>query len=451
MDINSDVLIVGTGAAALYCSLNLRKDLDVVMLCKSSITESNSYLAQGGIATALNDNDIKPFMEDTLTAGNNKNDLSAVKILCSESREVISSLIDLDVPFNRDSSTGNILYTREGAHRINRIVYCEDSTGKSVVETLLQHVKKRKNITIYDYTTVIDLLCKNDNCTGIVAFNQSGKQINFYAKTVILACGGIGGLFKNSTNQRTITGDGLFMALKHNIKLKDIQYIQFHPTALYEENPQSRRFLISESVRGEGGKLYNVKGKRFVNELLPRDVVAKAINEQISKYKCPYVFLDVSFLNKDFLLKRFPLINSECKKRGIDITKDMIPVSPAQHYFMGGIDVDKCSKTSMNNLYAVGEASCTGVHGSNRLASNSLLEGLVFSKRAAGDINNKIDNINIDTSNSAVISETLPQLSVKQQNLVIKELEKRCDFLNDEFFISRPSSPRCSERRYSMV
>lgn len=241
------------------------------------------------------------------------------------------------------------------------------------------------------------------------------------------------------------------MALKHNIKLKDVEYIQFHPTALYEENPQSRRFLISESVRGEGGKLYNVKGKRFVNELLPRDVVAKAINQQIAKYNYPYVFLDISFLDKDFLIKRFPLIHSECKKRRIDITKDMIPVSPAQHYFMGGIAVDDYSRTSMNSLYSVGEASCTGVHGSNRLASNSLLEGLVFSKRAAEDINNKIDDIEIDATNSAVILESLSQLSIKQQNLVIKELEKRCDFLNDEFFISRPGSSRCSERRYSMV
>ncbi|CEH34657.1 L-aspartate oxidase [Romboutsia lituseburensis] len=220
-------------------------------------------------------------------------------------------------------------------------------------------------------------------------------QFNIYAKKVILATGGIGGVFKNTTNQKILNGDSIAIALKHNIKLKNLDYIQIHPTAFFEEEKGERRLLISEAVRGEGAKLIDIKGERFIDELLPRDIVSKAIFDQLRKTNSSYVNLDLTFMNKDYIIKRFPYIYSECLKRGVDITKDYIKVSPAQHYFMGGIEVNLDSKTSLENLYAVGETSCTGVHGANRLASNSLLEGLVFSKKASDSINNTIDDINI--------------------------------------------------------
>jgi L-aspartate oxidase len=251
---------------------------------------------------------------------------------------------------------------------------------------------------------------------------------------MIMATGGIGGIFNNSTNQRHLTGDGIAIAVKNNIQLKDLNYIQFHPTALHDENSDNRRFLISEAVRGEGGKLYNSKGERFVDELLPRDVVSHAINEEILKSGVPYVNLDITFLDSEYIKKRFPNIYEECLHRGIDITKQPIPVSPAQHYFMGGIQTDFNSKTSMDNLYAVGEISCTGVHGANRLASNSLLEGLVFSHRAAEAINSTIMDIDYVEKQVSKLNSTAEELINNNKELAIEEFKRRSSDLNDELF-----------------
>jgi L-aspartate oxidase len=408
-----DVLIVGTGVAGLYCALNLSQNLNILIITKSTIRESNTYLAQGGISTALNQEDIPLFMKDTLKAGGYKNDVSAVEILCSEAADNINSLLAFGLPLDR--SNDELAYTREGAHSVNRIVHCSDSTGKLVAEILIKEVNNRRNINILENTSLVDLLNKDGICLGGLAIKESSKPLLIYSKVVVLASGGIGALFKNTTNQSTISGDGLAIALKNAVKLKDLKYIQFHPTALYESDKNSRRFLISESVRGEGGKLYNSKGERFVDELLPRDAVAAAINKEIESSGVPYVLLDISFLSSSFIKHRFPLIYSECLKRGIDITKEPMPVSPSQHYFMGGISVDKYANTSMLNLYAVGETACTGVHGKNRLASNSLLEGLVFSKRAAVNINSRINEKDM-------------------RALVINELLRRSNKLNAEFF-----------------
>lgn len=432
MDYKTDVLIIGTGVAGLYCALNLREDFQILMITKESMRDSNTYLAQGGISTALNKEDIPCFIKDTLKAGGYKNNISSVQILCTESRENINTLLDWGLPL--DKKQGGLAYTREGAHSINRIVHCSDSTGKTLEECLIKKVQSHKNITIFENTEFVDILVEDNCCIGGIVIKE-GKPFIIIAKVVVLACGGIGGLFKNTTNQSTVTGDGIAIAIKNNIKLKDLSYIQFHPTALYEENINSRRFLISESLRGEGAKLYNSKGQRFVKELLPRNVVAKAIYKEIRTSGIPYVMLDFSFQPEDYIKQRFPLIYEECKKRGLDITKEAIPVSPAQHYFMGGIEVDLFSRTSMNNLYAVGETACTGVHGNNRLASNSLLEGIVFSKRAASDINTQVDLIKASClKDFPDILHDLKEIQKNMKNLVIKELLRRSKEFHAEFF-----------------
>lgn len=448
MNISTDVLIVGTGASALYCALNLREDLNILMVTKGSLTECNSYLAQGGISVALDKNDIPAFIEDTMKAGNYKNHKRSVEILCNESIENINTLVELGIPFNKIGS--NLCRTKEGAHCKSRIVHCKDSTGKYLVETLLNIAKKKKNITLMEHAHAIDLITKDNVCKGTVIV-QGKKQLNVFCKTVILATGGIGGLFKNSTNERSITGDGLFMSLKNNVQLKDLSYIQFHPTALYKKDYNSKRFLISESVRGEGGKLYNFKGETFIDELLPRDIVSKAIQKEIELSGVPYVYLDISHLPSDYIKNRFPSIYKECLLQGIDITKAPIPVSPAQHYFMGGIKVNDFSESSMKNLYAIGEASCTGVHGNNRLASNSLLEGLVFSERAAININSKIEDINIVPIKVQALYSSLENIEAFQRKIIIQELKRRNPLLNDELFSYRQHNIKCSARGHALV
>ena len=427
MNIECDVLIVGTGISGIYTALNLRDNLRIILVSKSKLTETNTYLAQGGIATAKNLDDIPSFIEDTLKAGNYKNKLEAVKILAEESIVNIKKLIDFGVEFDKIENA--LLYTREGAHSINRIVHHRDYTGKAVADSLINKVKKKKNITIFEDAHLIDLIVKGNTCFGGI-FIKNDKQINIFSKETVLATGGIGGLFKNSTNQRTLTGDGLAVAIKNGVAVKDLGYIQFHPTALYESKNE-KRFLISESLRGEGAILLNSRGERFVNELLPRDEVSAKIYEEIKKSNTPYVYLSVAHLNSSYIKHRFPKIYSECLKRGIDITKDNIPVAPAQHYFMGGIDVDLNSKTSMKNLFAVGEVACTGVHGDNRLASNSLLEGLVFSKRAAESVNEEINSIEIQIVNPKIIDE-FEKIKKENINIVVEEIKKQRWDLKDE-------------------
>lgn len=269
-----DVLIVGSGVSGLYSALNLNNELKVLVVCKDKISCTNTYLAQGGISVARGEDDIPLFVEDTLRAGQYKNKVEAVEVLAKESMDNIKELIDLGINFDKDDN-GNLDFTKEGAHSINRIVHTKDNTGESVAKTLIKSVSERINIEIYEDTFFVDIIEENNECIGGILLKDE-EQINVYAKYVILATGGIGGLYNNSTNQRILKGDGLAIAIKHNIKLKDLNYIQIHPTAFYEET-NSRRLLISESIRGEGGILTNVKGERFVNELLPRDVVSKAV------------------------------------------------------------------------------------------------------------------------------------------------------------------------------
>ena len=379
----TDVLIVGSGVAGLYCALNLPRDKKIIIVTKNKANRSDSFLAQGGICVLRDENDYDSFYEDTMKAGHYENNPDSVHIMISSSREVISDLVSFGVRFEKDGE--EFTYTREGAHSSPRILFHEDETGKEITSHLLETAKDRENINIIENYTMVDLVCENNECYGIIGHDENGHYSSIQADYTVLATGGIGGIFEHSTNYRHLTGDAIALALKHSIKLQHIDYIQIHPTTLYTEK-DGREFLISESVRGEGAILLNSKGERFVNELLPRDVVANAIFAEMQKEGSKHVWLSMAPIPKEEIRVHFPHIYERCLEEGYDATKQPIPVVPAQHYFMGGIDVDRNSKTSMERLYAAGETACNGVHGRNRLASNSLLESLVFAKRAAQNI-----------------------------------------------------------------
>lgn len=380
----TDILIVGTGASGLFAALHCPSDKNILMITKDAVENSDSFLAQGGICVLRDENDYDSFMEDTLKAGHYENRRESVDIMIRSSREVINELIGYGVDFARQEN-GELNYTREGCHSKARILFHEDITGKEITRNLLKAVQKLPNVRILEYVTMLDLIERDNTCFGILAKDKNNEYLTIEADNTILASGGIGGLYEHSTNYPHLTGDAIAIALRHNIKLENPDYVQIHPTSLYTNKP-GRSFLISESVRGEGAKLYGKDGKRFANEVLPRDLMTAEIKKQMAKDKTPYVWLDMTVLGKDVILNHFPHIYEKCLEEGFDVTKQWIPIVPAQHYYMGGIHVDKYSKTTMNNLYAVGETSCNGVHGANRLASNSLLEGLVFAKRAVNKI-----------------------------------------------------------------
>ena len=435
MKLEKDVLIVGSGVAGLYCALNLDPELNVTVISKSTMDNNNTYLAQGGISTALDEADIKPFVEDTMKAGRYENREEAVQVLAEESIENISQIVE-EYGMPLDMEDGKIDYTREGAHRVNRIVHCKDNTGEIVFKTLYKAALTRNNIEMIEDATLLDIITEDGKCIGARVF-KDGEEVHIFAKDVVLACGGIGGLFKNSTNQRHLTGDGIAIALKNGVEIENLNYIQIHPTAFYEENSNGRRMLISESLRGEGALLKNKDGERFVEELLPRDVVSHAIFEQMKKDGTDYVYLDARHLGEEYLKNRFTFIYNGCLERGTNIGKDLIKVSPAQHYFMGGIHVDLNSKTTMDHLYAVGEVSCTGVHGANRLASNSLLEGLVFSKRAANDINSHIKDTELVTKEIPNLEVSVDELMKENKMKVIDEIVKISEDFDYELFDCR--------------
>ena len=382
-NLQADVVIVGTGVGGCFSALNLSEDLSIIMITKSDLESSDSFLAQGGICVLHDDDDYDSYFEDTMRAGHYENRKESVDIMIRGSQDVIHDLIRYGVDFAKED--GKLLYTREGAHSRPRILFHEDITGKEITSKLLAQIKTRKNIQIMEYTTMTDILISKGACAGIEAETSDHKKIYIHADQTIFASGGIGGRYKHSTNFPHLTGDAIDIAKKHGIRLEHLDYVQIHPTTLYSKKT-GRRFLISESVRGEGALLYDKNGNRFIDELLPRDVVTKAIQEQMKKDGTDHVWLSLEKIPKEIILSHFPNIYQHCLEEGYDATKEWIPVVPAQHYFMGGIWVDSDSHTSMPNLYAVGETSCNGVHGKNRLASNSLLESLVFAKRAARKI-----------------------------------------------------------------
>ena len=401
MDFRTDVVIVGTGVAGTFSALNLSKDKNIIMITKSDLESSDSFLAQGGICVLTDENDYDNYFEDTMKAGHYENRKESVDIMIRSSQEIIHDLIGYGVDFAHDGD--KLLYTREGAHSRPRILFHEDITGQEITSKLLAQVKKLPNVTIYEYTTMTDIIVQDGHCAGIIAKTKDGEIMHIHAEDTIFASGGIGGCYKHSTNFPHLTGDALDISKKHGIRLEHLDYVQIHPTTLYSKEP-GRRFLISESVRGEGAVLYNKNGERFVNELLPRDVVTKAIKAQMEKDGTNHVWLSMEHIDKETILNHFPNIYQRCMEEGYDVLKEWIPVVPAQHYFMGGIWVDSDSKTSMDHLYAVGETSCNGVHGANRLASNSLLESLVFAKRAARKICGLEQTVKpVDFSESAAV------------------------------------------------
>lgn len=388
----TNVLIVGSGCSGLYTALNLPQELHITIISKDTLEHSDSFLAQGGICMLKDESDYDSFFEDTLRAGHYKNNKISVDLMIKSSPDVIKDLIGYGVDFQRDEN-GNLAFTREGAHSDKRILFYQDTTGKEITSRLLAAVKKLPNVTLMEHTCLLDIMEEDNRCYGGVARLENGDLEKITADVTVLASGGVGGLYKNSTNFKHLTGDALAISLKHDIELKDMSYVQIHPTTLYKENPKERSFLISESVRGEGALLYDKNMNRFVDELQPRDVVAQAILKQMEKDATDHVWEDLRTIPKKELEEHFPNILAHCREAGYDPFTECIPVVPAQHYFMGGIKVNYHSKTSMDFLYAVGETACNGVHGQNRLASNSLLESLVFAKRAAKDLAAKYESV----------------------------------------------------------
>ena len=420
-EMQEDVVIVGTGAAGLFAALNLPRDRKILIITKKDAESSDSFLAQGGICVLKDESDYESYFEDTMRAGHYENRKESVDIMIRSSREIIRELIGYGVKFERRESgreqdapeaqekpekpdkqetegqenfLDDYAFTREGAHSRPRILFHEDVTGKEITSKLLAQVRSLENVRIMEYTTMTDIIVEETDvqtgengvqCAGIIAEDAQGNVLKIYAPYTILASGGIGGLYEHSTNYPHLTGDALRIAEKHGIRLEHLDYVQIHPTTLYSKKP-GRRFLISESVRGEGAILLDKNGKRFTDELQPRDVVTAAIREQMEKDGTDHVWLSMERIDKDTILNNFPNIYEHCLEEGYDVTKEWIPVVPAQHYFMGGIWVDSDSQTSMEHLFAAGETSCNGVHGANRLASNSLLESLVFAQRAAQKI-----------------------------------------------------------------
>ena len=386
-----DVLVVGSGIAGVYTALNLNENLKIILVTKEGLKDCNSYLAQGGISTLIDNEDIDLYIEDTMRAGNYKNDKKAVKVLVKESRDNIKRLLDLKVNFDRDEK-GDLSYTREGGHSVFRIAHIKDETGKFIMESLYGELHKRHNIEVIENCKLIDIIKKNNECLGGLC-NYNDENLQIHSKATILATGGIGGLFTSTTNNACLTGDGISIALKNDVNIKDMNYLQLHPTVLYEVESRGKRLLLSESLRGEGAVIRNLEGEEFIDSLKPRDVVAKAILREISKTPDkPYVYLDATALDKDFLTNRFPFLYNECLKKGYRMERDMLPISPAHHYLMGGVKVNLDGETNLKGLYALGETACTGVHGNNRLASNSLLEAVVFGYRCAEKINEELYN-----------------------------------------------------------
>ena len=367
-----DVIIVGTGAAGLYCALMLPERKKILMLTKQEADLSDSFLAQGGICMLRGEDDYKDYFEDTMRAGHYENNERAVDLMIRSSNDIIRDLVFRKVDFAR-TADGELDFTREGAHSRPRILFHKDITGKEITSTLLKQVLTKENIEIREHMTMVDLIEKDNICGGVVAMDEENHVYPIRSQYVVLACGGIGGLYQNSTNYPHIAGDGLGIAMKHQVEVEHLDYIQIHPTTLFSRS-KGRRFLISESVRGEGALLYDKNGQRFTNELQPRDIVSQAIFAQMEKDGTEFVLEDMRPLGEKTIREHFPNIYQHCIEEGFDPIKEPIPVVPAQHYFMGGIKVDLSSRTSMKGLYACGETSCNGVHGKNRLASNSLLD-----------------------------------------------------------------------------
>lgn len=402
----TETLVIGAGIAGQRAAIEAAKIRKVILLCKGSLADSNTWNAQGGIATVLEKTDsLESHVEDTLTTGSGLCDRSTVDMVVRQGPRLLRELLGWGVQF--DSQDGQIVTTREGGHSHSRIAHAHgDETGRAITEVLIQKAKANPNIRIIEKFFVIDLLTNGHNgCAGVIGQDKHGPQI-IWAGNTILATGGAGRLYRETTNPEDATGDGLAMAWRAGAVLADLEFVQFHPTTLYVAG--ASRALITETLRGEGAVLLDSKGRRFMAdydpaaELAPRDVVSRAILAQMLKTKSTHVHLDIRYFDKAHFAKRFPLINELCESFDIDVSKDLIPVRPSAHYMVGGVKTNSNAKTSIDNLYACGEAASTGLHGANRLGSNSLLEGLVFGKIAGAAAGGVEQDKNLRTKHPSI-------------------------------------------------
>lgn len=426
-----DVVILGGGLAGIYTALNIDESLSVGLFAKDKLDKGSSNLAQGGIAAEVefDENRIEEHYQDTLRAGAYLNRPEAVRILVQEAGENIQNLIRLGVHFDRDTK-GNLVKTLEGGHRSRRILHVGgDATGAMVMADLRTALRERKNISVFEEEMAFQMIKDKDRAAGVMVIDRENHPVCVYAGCIVIATGGLGGIYKNSTNEKFACGDGIALAYRAGVKIQDMEFVQFHPTGLYEEEKQGQRFLISEAVRGEGAVLKNIEGERFMAkydsermELAPRDVVSQSIYREMFDTWSDHVYLDITHRDKEFLMQRFPTIYAKCLSIGVDMAKDWIPVAPIEHFLCGGIVTDDYGHTSLNRLYAVGECADTGVHGANRLASNSLLECIVFGKRIADDINAKKDQLKDKTVLPITPSGDFKRYNFKSIRVEIREI-----------------------------
>ena len=402
---SSDVLIIGSGAAGLTLAHHLASHAKVAVLSKNAINEGATWFAQGGIAAVLDDEDsVEAHVADTLAAGAGLCHEDAVRFTVERSREAIRWLVDQGVNFTRENDTGDFHLTREGGHSHRRIIHSADATGQAVHSTLIDKVQALPNVTIYEHHVAVNLITQADpgvrklRCTGVYALSKKDDQVHvFQARAVVLATGGASKVYLYTSNPDSASGDGIAMAWRAGCRVANMEFNQFHPTCLF--HPKAKTFLITEALRGEGAYLRLPDGQRFMHrfhelgELAPRDVVARAIDHEMKRLGCDCVYLDISHKPAQFISEHFPTMKARCLEFGIDITKEPIPVVPAAHYTCGGVVVDRNGHTDLQNLYAIGETSFTGLHGANRMASNSLLECIVYAQSAAQHILSKLNTI----------------------------------------------------------
>jgi L-aspartate oxidase len=384
---NPDFLVVGAGVAGLRAAIELASAGEVLVIAKDTLHESSSEYAQGGIAVALSDDDeVELHEQDTLAAGDGLCDRAAVHMLVEEGPAAIQQLIDWGAEFDREGT--RLAFTQEGAHSRRRILHAHgDSTGREIALTLYRKASSLPNVRFQSYAAITDLLLDDGVVSGAIVFDAKGRESHrIFARAILLATGGLGRVYLETTNPDVATGDGVAMAWRAGAEISDIEFVQFHPTALHVQG--APRFLLSEALRGEGAHLVNSLGERFMHryhrreELAPRDVVSRAIVAEMQATGAPHVFLDLTHRGRDFIRSRFPRVYETCLRYGVDLATQAAPVHPAAHYAMGGVRTDLDGRTSLAGLYGAGEAACNGVHGANRLASNSLLEGVVFGARA---------------------------------------------------------------------
>lgn len=396
----TDFLVIGSGVAGLTFAVKAAAYGSVTVITKDQLSETNTSYAQGGIAAVVGEADSpEQHIEDTLDAGAGLCDPETVSVVVNEGPERLRELIEWGAHFTRTNGSDALHLGREGGHSANRIVHADDATGAEVQRALLKQVQAHPSIELHPRHTAIDLLTEHHlgqhvnrmrpdvHCFGAYVLNRdTGTVHTVRARATILAAGGCGQVYRHTTNPAVATGDGVAMAYRAKARVSNMEFVQFHPTSLY--HPDADSFLISEAVRGEGGRLFNQHGERFMPqyderaELAPRDIVARAIDDQMKRHGIDHVWLDISHKPADAIREHFPTIANTCQQYGIDITQEPIPVVPAAHYMCGGVQTDLHGRTSIHDLYAIGEVACTGLHGANRLASNSLLEGLVFGHRA---------------------------------------------------------------------